>query len=77
MKKFLTAIIIIMAAGAIAQQQQQEKEFNIKMKMSELNLLLSVIDQSEAPHSSVKAVSDLIVKQAQAQLAADTAKPKK
>lgn len=77
MKKLLTAIIIIMAAGAIAQQQQQEKEFNIKLKMSELNLLLNVIDQSEAPHSNVKAVSDLIVKQAQAQLAADTVKPKK
>ncbi|HET8685631.1 MAG TPA: hypothetical protein VFM18_03070 [Methanosarcina sp.] len=77
MKKLLTVIIIIMAAGAVAQQQQQEKEFNIKLKLSELNLLLNVIDQSEAPHSCLKAVSDLIVKQAQAQLAAVTVKPKK
>lgn len=77
MKKLFTAVVIVIAAAAFAQQQQQEKEFTIKMKLSEVNLILNVIDASEAPHSQVKAATDIILRQAQAQLAADTAKPKK
>lgn len=74
----MVGISLTMTGIAIAQQQEQkEKEFTIKMKLSEVNLVLTVIDQSAASHQNVKYAYELIASQAQEQLKADSVKPKK
>lgn len=61
MKK--TLIIIALAAISFGFVQDQPKKLKAELTLQEWEVVLGVIEQSNAPHSQVKAVQELLIKQ--------------
>lgn len=70
MKK--TIIIIALALISFGFVSDQPKKLKAELTLQEWQVVLSVIEQSNAPHTQVKAVQELLVKQLSAQV--DTVK---
>lgn len=65
-------ILILVCLAAVS--FQPEKKYKFEFNLNELNAIMYAIDQSNAPHATVKQVQDLITKQYQSQV--DTLKKK-
>jgi len=70
MKK--TLIIIALAAISYSFVQDEPKKLKAELTLQEWQVVLNVIEQSNAPHSQVKAIQELLIKQLQGQV--DTVK---
>lgn len=73
MKRTIIAVITtVVLLGIIA--GTPPKEFNLKLTDTQLNQLWFVLDQSTAPHATVKELQDVILPQIQKQMADTTNK---
>ena len=70
MKK--TLFIIALAVISFSFVQDEPKKLKAELTLQEWQVVLGVIEQSNAPHSQVKAVQELLIKQLQGQV--DTVK---
>lgn len=70
MKK--TIIIIALALIGFGFISDQPKKLKAELTLQEWQVVLGVIEQSNAPHTQVKAVQELLIKQLSAQV--DTVK---
>lgn len=69
--KFLAVIAAFVTASVLA----QEKQLIVKGEIQNWQLVMEVIEQSNAPHLQVKAAQEFLLKQLQPQLQ-DTTKSK-
>lgn len=70
-KHILTALAIVVSA-VLFSFVRQEDTLKVELPLESWNVVLEVIDQSNAPHQQVQAVKKVLMGQLQGQLQADS-----